>query len=359
MTGPIAVVLPPREGFSPDRVGAIGLLVHRLSTGGELVLGTDPGAATFPERRFTPVALPLWPPGSRHARYARGIVRILRPLQPALVEVHNRPSVAIALRRACPALPLLLMLHNDPRGMRGAGDPAARRHLLGSMQVATVSAWLADRFMEGVAAAAPPAVLPACLDLAALPAAGPRDRTILFAGRIVADKGADAFVDACAEALPALPGWRAQMIGADRFSPASPVTPFLAALRPRAAAAGIMLAGYQPHDAVLAAMARASIVVVPSRWAEPFGLVALEAMASGAALICSGRGGLAELVGDAALIADPDAPGALVAALRRLAGSPGLVADLAASGRARARLYDVAIARDRLLALRGSLLAPT
>ena len=36
-----------------------------------------------------------------------------------------------------------------------------------------------------------------------------------------------------------LPGWRAEMIGADRFRADSPETPFIRALRPRAAAAGV------------------------------------------------------------------------------------------------------------------------
>lgn len=354
----VAVVLPPREGFGPGHAGAIGLLVQRLSSGGEVVLGRPFEGAAFGARRFEPVRLPLWPPASGVGRYANGVVRALRWLRPALVEVHNRPVIALAVRRASPDTPLLLVLHNDPQGMRGAADPSARRRLLAAMRVATVSGWLAERFMEGVGDAPPPALLPNCVALAALPPpATERTAEILFAGRLVADKGADAFVEACAAALPDLPGWRARMIGADRFGPGSPDTPFLAGLRPRAAAAGIALDGYQPHEAVLAAMAEAAIVAVPSRWPEPFGLVALEAMASGAALVCSGRGGLTELVGDAALIVDPDRPGALAAALRRLAGEPALRTELAARGLARARGFDVDAARARLVALRGTLVA--
>ena len=52
-------------------------------------------------------------------------------------------------------------------------------------------------------------------------------------------------------------------------------------------------------------MARAAIVVVPSRWSEPFGLTALEALACGAALLCSPRGGLPEVYGQAAQRIDP------------------------------------------------------
>ena len=92
--------------------------------------------------------------------------------------------------------------------------------------------------MEGVTDVRAPEILPNSLDLAALPTLLPtteREPTILFAGRLVADKGADIFVAACALALPQLPGWRADMIGADRFRPDSPETPFTRGLRRSAA----------------------------------------------------------------------------------------------------------------------------
>jgi glycosyltransferase involved in cell wall biosynthesis len=115
--------------------------------------------------------------------------------------------------------------------------------------------------------------------------------------------------------------------------------------------------GYVPHAEVLVAMARASIVVVPSRWAEPFGLTALEALASGAALVCSGRGGLPEVAGDAAVYADPDAPGELEAAIVALASDPARRARLAQEGLARAKLFDAVGARLRLAELRSRVLA--
>jgi glycosyltransferase involved in cell wall biosynthesis len=201
------------------------------------------------------------------------------------------------------------------------------------------------------------AVLPNCLDLAAIPASpATREPVMLFAGRVVADKGADAFVAAGALALPRLPGWRAEMIGADRFGPDSPETDFLRALRPLAEAAGIRMHGYQPHDAVLAAMASAAIVVVPSRWPEPFGLTALEAMACGAALAYAPRGGLPEVAGDAGLAIDPDDPAALAEALVALAGDPARLAALGEAGRARARRFDTPQALAALDALRRSVL---
>ena len=103
-------------------------------------------------------------------------------------------------------------------------------------------------------------------------------------------------------------------------------------------------------------MARAAIVIVPSRWPEPFGLTALEAMASGAALICSARGALPEVAGEAALYADPDDPDALAEAITLLARDPERRAALGAAGRERARRFDVGQAAAALRALRRAVL---
>jgi len=190
-----------------------------------------------------------------------------------------------------------------------------------------------------------------------LPPPRRRERLILFAGRVVADKAPDAFVSACAAALPLLPGWGAEIIGADRFHADSPDTGYVQMIRAAAEAAHVRMLGYRDHPEVLAAMARAAIVVVPSRWPEPFGLVALEALASGATLICAPRGGLPEVAGDAAVYADPDRPGEIAAAIRTLAGDPARRAALAEAGRRRAQLFDVPVIAAQLAALRAEILA--
>ena len=43
-------------------------------------------------------------------------------------------------------------------------------------------------------------------------------------------------------------------------------------------------------------MKSASIVVIPSIWEEPFGLVAAEAMSNGACIIASKVGGIPEII---------------------------------------------------------------
>ena len=363
--GPVIIVLPHREAFGPAAAGAVAMVVRRLAAGPSryrtLVAGPPFRGPGFPGIEFLPAPAMDWLPLTPTGRYAAGVARVLARLPPhaALIEVHNKPDVALWLARLFPQRRVSLFLHNDPRTMRGARSPLARQRLLRRLaRIVTVSDFLRRALLDGVdqEPARPPVVLHNALDPAETPHAlppGQRDKVILFAGRVVPDKGPDLFIAACARAMPHLPGWRAEMIGADGFQPGAPDTGYIRALRPAAAAAGVALLGARPHAEVLHAMARAAIVVVPSRWAEPFGLTALEAMACGAALVCSGRGGLAEVAGDAGLLADPEDTETFAGVLLRLAGDDGLRATLSLAGRQRAfRQFSVVDALARLDGLR-------
>lgn len=357
----VAVVLSPREGFGPNRTGAIGLLARRyVATPGfnTVIYGGEQDGPIFPRIEFVALKPTIWRPGPTNVRFAISVANALKRDRPALVEVHNRPEIALTIAARLPDIPVTLILNNDPREMRGAQTPAERAAMLRKLAlVMTSSAYLRDLVLEGVESPErTPVVLHNCLDLTELPPPPARERLILFAGRVVEEKGPDAFVLACAGALPHLPGWRALMIGADRFRRDSPETVFVRSVRLAAERASVAMAGYRDHPEVLEAMGKAAIVVVPSRWPEPFGLVALEAMASGAALVCSPRGGLPEVAGDAAIYADPDNPEEISAAIRRLGRDEALRNQLAAAGRARAKQFDLPVIAARLAALRRGLL---
>jgi glycosyltransferase involved in cell wall biosynthesis len=276
---------------------------------------------------------------------AFGIWKALRRLKPVVIEVHQQPRLALALAYLFPRARVMLFLHNDPLTMRGLRTGCGRGWVVAKMHhVVCVSAFLAGRFGPGAV------VLPNPLTLADLPArAEVREQIILYAGRITVDKGPDVFIAACAAALPQLSGWRAVMIGGDRFGPSSPETPYVTRMREAAAAAGVAFLGPRPHAEVLEAMASAAIVVVPSRWAEPFGLTALEAMASGAALVTTGNGALREVAGEAALYVTSEGLGAALVGLARDAAMLGA---LAAAGLVRAAVFDTNVLAARLEGLR-------
>ena len=79
----------------------------------------------------------------------------------------------------------------------------------------------------------------------------------------------------------------------------------------------------------------AACFVFPSL-AEGFGLPVLEAMSRGVPVACSGRGALAEVAGDAALLFDPESEPAIAQAVSRLIGDRDEAQRLAALGRERA-----------------------
>ena len=51
-------------------------------------------------------------------------------------------------------------------------------------------------------------------------------------------------------------------------------------------------------------MAETSIIVIPSKWNEPFGLVAAEAMSNGIAIVSSNSGGLPEIISKNGILID-------------------------------------------------------
>jgi glycosyltransferase involved in cell wall biosynthesis len=84
--------------------------------------------------------------------------------------------------------------------------------------------------------------------------------------------------------------------------------------------------------------AAASCFVFPSLM-EGFGLPVLEAMARGVPVSCSARGALAEVVGDAALVFDPESAPAIAAAIERVLRDGATADRLRAAGRERAARF--------------------
>ena len=109
-------------------------------------------------------------------------------------------------------------------------------------------------------------------------------------------------------------------------------------------------------DATLQALYRAATVVAyPSRY-EGFGLPALEALAVGAVLVTSSTTALPEVVGDAAVLVDPEDTASLAAGLARAITDEALRVRLATAGPARAAEFSwTASAASTVVAYRRAL----
>ena len=104
------------------------------------------------------------------------------------------------------------------------------------------------------------------------------------------------------------------------------------------ASADIVLAGRLDDEALAALYAAAAVFVFPSFY-EGFGLPPLEAMASGTPVVSSDRGGLAEVLGDAAIRIDPHSPESIAAGIESVLDDSGLASRLVVAGLARARTF--------------------
>ena len=160
------------------------------------------------------------------------------------------------------------------------------------------------------------------------------DPVVLCFGRLVRDKGFDLAITAFAQVRRSFPTARLVIVGEGAARPE---------LQQLVAAEGLgeaveLPGAIAPHD-IPALLNTASLVVVPSRWDEPFGLVALEAALMARPVVAARVGGLTEAVEDGStglLVEREDAAG-LARAVTRLLRDPAAADAMGARARARAR----------------------
>jgi glycosyltransferase involved in cell wall biosynthesis len=158
-----------------------------------------------------------------------------------------------------------------------------------------------------------------------------REKLILNVGAIQKRKNIARLVEAF-ETLPQ--PWQLVLAGSHGYGAAE----ILARIQDSPARDRIRVTGYVSAPDLAGWYARAALFAFPSL-DEGFGMPVLEAMAAGVPVIASNRSALPEVVGDAAVLVDPDDSEAIGLALRELTINVDWCRELARRGTARARMF--------------------
>ena len=341
----IAYVMLRNAHFGPRLAASVELCVRDLVVHSRYA-GTTLVVCPPVDESFEGIEIATIPdPGiSGNLGKAWGVAQLLRRrgIDVAVVENHLPAAAFIALTSGAR---VILQTHAYVKAPTSPFDGAFRRQEMRRLSgCAFVSEYALRQFRADFPGLRPlQRAVPNGLDMQAWAATKPKQRSILCVGRALRHKGHIEAMAAITRVLPSRPEWSARFMVSDP-AVADRDPELVDALRAAAEPFNgrIKVDSNVPYTEVKAAWESAEVGMVLTTGPEPFGRTALEAMASGAALITSGRGGLAEICGPCAMIVEPSDANGIAAALGQLLDAPDRRAYLAVAGRKRVEaLFDI------------------
>jgi glycosyltransferase involved in cell wall biosynthesis len=290
----------------------------------------------------------------------RDLKAVLREQRPEVVHVHNTlPLLSASVLYACrdARVPVVATIHNYMlacangmffrqgavchdcahglqvravvhgcyRGSRAATVPVAlakglHRQAWGSLVSAYIFISAAQRDLHREVGLAPGRVF---LRYNLIPRRGrprvARTPTVVYAGRLHEVKGVRLLMAGWDRyrAKSGAPGLNLVIAGG---GPLEDEVAAWASARP-----SVEMTGTVSHDRCAELISRARAILLPSAWEEPFGLVAVEAMAAGVPAIAAGHGSFTELItpGVDGVLFSPGDPAALALAIADADQNPG------------------------------------
>ena len=223
-----------------------------------------------------------------------------------LIEIHNRPKlISHVLKKTKNKYPVNIFFHNNPLDMGGSKTFKERQYIIKNANaILCVSKFVRDKFLtdfknipENIH------VLYNGVDrkIAKFPK---KINEVLFVGRLVKEKGVELYINAVAKLATKSPNWKFCIVGSSHLGVSKEKSDFARKITKNFLNIGnqAYFSGYLSHEEVQKKMMHASIVVVPSIWEEPYGLVVAEAMSNGAAIITNFSGGIPEIIGSNGIV---------------------------------------------------------
>jgi glycosyltransferase involved in cell wall biosynthesis len=148
----------------------------------------------------------------------------------------------------------------------------------------------------------------------------PRDRDMVFIGRLIEIKGVHDLLDAMHLLNARGSRYTLTIIGTG-----PEYDPLARRIREEGLTGQVELVGHQDGEELVRLMNRHRLVVVPSRYHEPFGLVAVEGIACGCVAVGTSGGGLPGAIGPCGVTVPNGDPPALCNTIDNLLGNPSLL----------------------------------
>jgi len=262
--------------------------------------------------------------------YGQRVAKVVRDFD--VVYLHNEPNILLFLSKR-PGQKIVLHMHNDHLSMR-LFRPFYRRALAKVDRVICVSDYIrrqavshfpeyADKFCVVFNATVPDVFKPygeeAVRQLEGVVNIEQGKKYLLYVGRLTPVKGVHVLIEAFCEIYRNMSDVRLIITGSSFFGGAAK-TAYEQQLVNLAEPVNdaIVFTGYLPHEKLKYLYSAVDMVIFPSTWQEPFGLVMLEAMSSGTCLICSNVGGIPEVMenGVTGILVEPDNSELLATAVR-------------------------------------------
>lgn len=373
----VCFVLPRDESFTHERGGAIATVTHQVarqltSRGHDTwVAAVEDGLTPFDDAGIV-LNLPqpsVWRSrfdalvgrlvgggGAEVMNHWRGVTRSLSTLHllDTLV-VANDVALAAGLAREFPDTRVVLWIHN----LITRDEAPKLVNLDESITLVVVSEAVAD--WTSIEHSIPRGRITVILNGVDVNSFRPRDNFadpvdmlhVVCHGRIDPNKGFDIAADAVAHLRNEGINIALTVIGdVKTFGMRdSDVNEYVDHIERRMALAGADRVPHVPHSDIPELLRHFDVACVLPRSEEPFGLVCLEAMSSGCALIASRSGGIPEVVGDSAIVVEREDVDAVIAALRRFATDPEKLAEYKKRGVTRASEFTWSRTADEFVAL--------
>ena len=308
----INILLPYKEKFDENKASSVSItvknnLLHSNYLNEIKIFGQNVERPLF-KNNFVGLKYSILSFKSKNKFLAHEMLKIINkdPDKKQILEIHNRPYLIEEIKREN-KFPVSLFFHNDPQTMKGSKSIRERENILSKCAaVFCVSEFIKKKFLEGISVNLQKVhVLYNGVEkkLKKFPI---KKKEILFVGRLVIEKGVHFYVDAIKGLAQKYPEWSFGLIGSLKLGDnkhrnfySDDIIKKMKSIGPQA-----QFYGFKNQEFVEEKMKRASIVVIPSIWEEPFGLVAAEAMSNGACIIASKVGGIPEIIKDNGILID-------------------------------------------------------